>query len=409
MKKIKLFNIYKFELPLKNELNIKNNKLYGTREGLLINIETNEGLSGFGEISPLPFFHSESFKDAVLQVNELRQNSNFLQKIENLLEDTFKCDLFIESKNMGIKIPKKESNREVFEKGFTDFLFKLNSVFSEINFYPSVRTGIEMAIISLVFFNPGLEKILQSIPDPNLPVCKLIIDLKKDLKKEMTEIIKNEFKTIKIKVGRGFTEDESDSIKKIRMLIIKNHLENVVLRIDANGLWSLKEAIYFGKSIGTDLIEYMEDPLSKISEYEQFFKETQIPIALDEKLLELIDLNKINEENWKRPDYLKAIIIKPDHIGGFYKTASLIYFAKKYNIKTVLSNSFNSSLLVSFIALFAGIMNMSDVALGLDTLKLFDRNLIAEDIEIVKGRINILEIFKNIKKINYNLLSSVGF
>jgi len=409
MKKIKLFNVYKFELPLKNELNIKNNKLYGTRDGLLINIETNGGLSGFGEISPLPFFHSESYKDAVLQVNELRQNSNFLEKIENLLEDTFSSDPFMESTNMAIKILKKESYCDVFEKSFTDFLLKLNSVFSNINVYPSVRTGIEMAIISLVFFNPGLEKILESMPDPNLPVCKLITDLKKDIKKEMSEIIKNEFKTIKIKVGRGLVEDESDGIKKLKMLIIKNRLEKVKLRIDANGLWSLKEAINFGKSIGTDLIEYMEDPLGKISEYEQFFKETQIPIALDEKLMELIDLNKINEENWERPDYLKAIIIKPDHVGGFYKTASLIYFAKKYNIKTVLSNSFNSSLLVSFIALFAGIMNMCDVALGLDTLKLFDRNLIAEDIEVVKGKINILEIFRNIKKINYNLLSPVGF
>ena len=71
------------------------------------------------------------------------------------------------------------------------------------------------------------------------------------------------------------------------------------------------------------------------------------------------------------PDYVKAIIIKPDFIGGFFKTACLINFAKKNGIKPVLSNSFNSSLLVSFIALFAEMMDIGDVAMGLDTTKIF--------------------------------------
>jgi len=408
MKKIKLFNVYKFALPLKNELCIKNNKLYGSREGLLINIETTDGLSGFGEISPLPFFHRESFNDVMLQVKELKQNSFFLEKIENLLENTFSPP-FIKSKNAMSKVIKKESQREFFKNIFTGFLNKLNNIFSGVNAYPSVRTGIEMAIISLVFFNSELEIILESMPEPNLPVCKFINGLKNDLEEEISEVIKNEFKTVKLKVGRGLAQEEIESIKKIRKLLINNHLEAIRLRIDANGLWSLKEAINFGESIGVGQVEYIEDPLSKISEYEQFFKKTQIPIALDEKLLEVIDLNKINEADWECPDYLKAIIIKPDHIGGFHKTANLINFAKKYDITAVLSNSFNSSLLISFIALFAGIMNIDDVALGLDTLKLFSGNLITEDIKILKGKINILEVFRNIKKINYNLLSTVDF
>ena len=63
MEKITLFDVYKFELPLKKKLIIKNNKVC-KREGLLINIRTTSGLSGFGEISPLPFFHRESLDDA---------------------------------------------------------------------------------------------------------------------------------------------------------------------------------------------------------------------------------------------------------------------------------------------------------------------------------------------------------
>jgi o-succinylbenzoate synthase len=404
MEKIALFNVYKFDLPLNKELIVKNNKVY-KREGLIINIETSSGFSGFGEISPLPFFHTESFEDAKLQIKELKQNNFFLKKIEDL----FKNSTSFNSKKTVSKVPEKEPHDLAFTKSFTSFLNRLTDIFSGINVYPSVRSGLEMAIISLLFFNSGLKKSLKSIIDPTLPVCRLIMDLKKDLKKEILEILENEYETIKIKVGRDLLEKEIYSIKKIKMLILENQLNTIKLRIDANSLWSLQEAIYFGKSIGSSLIEYMEDPLNNISEYEQFFKETQIPVALDEKLLDLIDLNKIIRTNWKCPDYLKAIIIKPDYVGGFSKTASLIKFAGNNGIKPVLSNSFNSSLLISFIALFASMMHMNDIALGIDSLNIFSENLLTEDIKIIKGKINILEIFKNIKKINFNLLSPVGF
>ncbi len=266
-----------------------------------------------------------------------------------------------------------------------------------------------MAIISLIFFNSGYEKILRSMKYPVVPVCKLITDLKGVLKKEILEIAANEYIAVKIKVGRDLIEKEIGGIKKIRMLLLENQLNTIKLRIDANSLWSLEEAIYFGKSIGASLIEYIEDPLNNISEYEQFFEETQMPVGLDEKLLDLIDLDKINEINWKCPDYLKAIIIKPDFVGGFFKTANLVNFARKNGIKPVLSNSFNSSLLISFIVLFAEMLNIGHIALGLDTLKVFSGNLLSEDIKIIKGKISILEIFKNIKRINFNLLDPAGF
>ena len=408
MKKITLFNVYKFELPLKKELIVKNNKLY-KREGLLINIETSDGLSGLGEISPLPFFHNENIDDVRLQIKELKQNNFFLKKIESLFKKSNSFNVLINSKNIVSKNSEKELPGITSIKSFTSFLNKLNDAFSDIRVYPSVRAGFEMAIISLLFINSKLEKSLIAAKDSALPVCRLIVDLKKGLKKEILEIIKNEYKAIKIKVGRDLLEKEICSIQKIKKLILENQINTIKLRIDANSLWSLSEAIYFGKAIGSSLIEYIEDPLDNISEYEQFFTDTGIPVALDEKLPDLIDMGKINETYRKCPDYLKAIIIKPDFIGGFSKTASLLKFAHENGIKLVLSNSFNSSLLISFIVLFAGMMHLNDIPLGIDSLSFFSENLLVEDIKIIKGKINMLEVFKNIKKINLNLLSSAGF
>ena len=128
---------------------------------------------------------------------------------------------------------------------------------------------------------------------PTLQVCRLITDLKKNLKKEILEVMSDEFSAVKIKVGRDLAEKEIDSIKKIKMLILQNQKNTISLRIDANGLWDIEEAVFFGKAIGRSLIEYIEDPVDNISEYERFYKETRIPVALDEKLLDLMDSNKI--------------------------------------------------------------------------------------------------------------------
>ncbi len=408
MEKITFFNVYKFELPLKKELVVKKHRL-NKREGLLISIGISNGLCGFGEISPLPFFHNESIDDARLQIKNLKNNKMFLKNIEGLFEQQDLSDFFSDS----IKAVKKDSEDgppgSAFLKIFTGFLNKLNDLFNDSKVFPSVRTGLEMALTSLIFIRPGLEKIFKSAPYSDLQVCRLMMDLKKDPEKEILEIIKNGYSAIKIKVGRSPVEQEISSINKIKKLILQNQLNTISLRLDANSLWSLQEAVYFGKAIGSSLIEYMEDPLSNMSEYGQFFKETHIPVALDEKLPELTDLIKIKGLNGKCPDYLKAIIIKPDFAGGFFKTTGLIDFALSNGIKPVLSNSFNSSLLISYIALFAGIMHLNETPLGIDSLSLFSENLLLEDIKIIGGKINILEILDNIKKINSNLLSPAGF
>jgi o-succinylbenzoate synthase len=408
MKKITLFNVFKFELLLKKELIVKNNRL-NKREGLLLNIGTSDGFSGFGEISPLPFLHNESITEATLQVKELKKNNFFIKKMEDLFNDPDLLYCLYGLNSIFNENLETFLLREAIIKIFENFMDKLDKLFYGIKVYPSVKTGFEMALISLLFIRPGLEKIFKSSSYYNLPVCRLVMDLKKGFKKEILEVIKNEYSAVKIKVGRQSLEIEIKIIEKIKKIILENQFNTVKLRIDANGLWNLSEALYFGKAVSGSQIEYIEDPLNNIYEYEQFFKETQIPVALDEKLTDLINLSEINELNYKCPDYLRAIVIKPDFIGGFVKTSGIIKFALSNGIKPVLSNSFNSSLLISFIVIFAGIMNLNEFPLGIDSLNLFSQNLLAEDIKILKGKINILEVLNNIKKINFNLLSPAGF
>ena len=57
---------------------------------------------------------------------------------------------------------------EAFYKIISDFLIKLNSIFYGRQVYPSVRAGIEMALISLMFFDFRFEKFIKSMHDSNI-------------------------------------------------------------------------------------------------------------------------------------------------------------------------------------------------------------------------------------------------
>lgn len=408
MEKIIEFNLYKYGLPLKTALNIKNHQIT-KRSGIIINIKTSSGFSSFGEIAPLPFFHKESLSQAFLQIKEIRKD---------ILNKEIRGKAISDIKG-GSKLPQMEIlTGMVIDKGifnfnlcnyFSDGFNFLKNIFSDFGVFPSVKFGIEMALLNLYFLNPDFEINLKSTMGTALPVCRLLMDLKSDTSSEIEKIIKSGYKAIKIKVGREPAEQEISRIKKIKQLISEKSGNEIKLRLDSNGLWNLAEAVYFGNQIGNDAIEYIEDPVNDINEYKLFFKETGIPIALDEKLYDFIDINNIDKANFNDLSYLKAFIIKPDFVGGFLRASELITIAKENGIMPVLSNSFDSSLAISSIALFAGLMNLTKIPIGLDTLSCFRENLSKEDIKTAEGKINLMEVLNNINKINFNLLEPADF
>ena len=87
------------------------------------------------------------------------------------------------------------------------------------------------------------------------------------------------FQHLKIKVGRKNIISDLDTIKKI----LDIH-PNIRLRLDANGLWTFKDCLYFWEGLLqnslVNSIEYIEDPLQDIEK--NIHHLSHIPIALDE-------------------------------------------------------------------------------------------------------------------------------
>ncbi len=351
---VKKITLYKYHIALKKEIAIKG-CLLKKREGVLLKIISDDGSISLGEISPLPGLHQESLDKAI---GDLRDLSKILPGKD--LADVLK-------------------NRMA----------------------SSVRYGLEMAMMHKVFSD--LARSLKKDRAVLIPVSALAFAASKNIKEEIKKIIDKGYANIKVKVGRARLDQEIIAINHISDML-SNEKKDIRLRIDSNASWDLKDAVHFAKSIDKRHIDYIEDPIRQIKEYPIFYQETELPIALDERFEDFEKEFALSGEI----GFLKAVIIKPNYIGGFSRSEEIINEYGKKGICCVLSNSFETGLSISSIILFACRMGLADVAIGIDTLKYFKNDILKNPITIQEGCIDLSQIELDENNIDFSILEKIS-
>jgi len=190
-------------------------------------------------------------------------------------------------------------------------------------------------------------------------------------------LLKEGFETLKIKVGRDNYKEDIEVLKTVREKLG----DDFKIRIDANGKWSLKEAVKILNSIKRYKIEYVEQPVNKMKDFIELKKEVDIPVAADESIRTIKDAE--NFINKKAVDFL---ILKPMMLGGIIPTLKIIESCERKNIGTVITSSFESSLGRSF-AIFGATTVKNNIAHGLNTSKYFVNDLFADHYPVKNGKI----------------------
>ena len=156
--------------------------------------------------------------------------------------------------------------------------------------------------------------------------------------------------------------------------------EDFTLRLDANGTWSLADAMKNAEALeryrGT--IEYLEQPVRTLAEFKQLKAHTSIPLAADEsiRLSHFEDLGELASV----ADYA---ILKAIPLGGIERALEL---AEHITIPIVVSGSLDTS-----IGLIQGIELASrinpDIAHGFGTGLLFKEDVVSEPVVPMNGRV----------------------
>ena len=268
------------------------------------------------------------------------------------------------------------------EKEATDLIEKLSKIHESEAIivdqlvppaFPALRFALETALLDLQ--NGGRRMICQNdfshgkIP---IPINGLVWMGDRELmRKRIDEKLRDGFDCIKIKIGAINFEDELSLIRYIRE---QYSPEQVTIRLDANGAFAPREALYKLEKLSVFHIHSIEQPIRQgqwkaMAELCQY---APVPVALDE---ELIGISGVHEKKailkQIKPAY---IILKPTLTGGLRHSAEWIRLAEERGIGWWVTSALESSIGLNAIAQFTANYPVT-LPQGLGTGRLFHNNI----------------------------------
>ncbi len=357
---------YRYCLPLRRPLQLRDVTLK-ERTGFLVCLRSPSGHAGWGEVAPLPGFSAESFEEA------LRQAGGVVATVvyRNLDDD---------------------------EPRFTGLR-------RQDSFHPSVRFGMESALLSLRAANAGTHpaKLLNESPPDRIAVNALLTGTGKSVVDEAIRLAERGYAAVKLKVGHGPLRDEAATVRDLRAELPGA----VAIRLDANRAWNFEDACEFSAAIDPETIAYIEEPLVDPGNLLEFHAKTGAPYAVDETLQDIgwRVASSVREHGKEQLDLLPAYpqvhlvdaalhatawIVKPTLLGAPLEFYSSSAPSHGYGGPVVVSSSFETGMGLVSLANLAAAANHGSIPVGLDTQSWLADDTLEEELIDVNGTCDVI-------------------
>ncbi len=164
----------------------------------------------------------------------------------------------------------------------------------------------------------------------------------------------NKFKALKVKLGspEGIEADKA----MFTQVIESSSKYGVKIRVDANGGWSVEEAIAMMKWLAGRGCEYVEQPLVAGREVDlpHIYKNRPLPIFVDESCCYASDIPAYGQ-------VVDGVNLKLMKCGGITEALNIIATAKAFNLKTMIGCMGESSMAISAGAAISGLLDYIDL------------------------------------------------
>ena len=261
--------------------------------------------------------------------------------------------------------------------------------------FPSIQFGVEMAFQSLISANPFLLFPSNfTTQEKSIPINGLVwMGDESYMLQQIKEKIENGFRCIKLKIGAIEFKIELQLLSFIRKHFDAKQIE---IRVDANGAFSVTEALDKLHQLSKYKIHSIEQPIAKgnAKVMSDLCKKTPIPIALDEELIGVFSIN--DKEALLQKVKPQFIILKPSFVGGFRGTQEWIQLAEKQGIAWWVTSALESNIGLNAIAQWTFMQN-SNLPQGLGTGALYTNNFSCP-LEVSNGQL----WYKNNQKWDFN-------
>ena len=184
--------------------------------------------------------------------------------------------------------------------------------------------------------------------------------------------------TFKVKVGSNASEDIA------RINVLRSLRPNAKLRIDANGLLSVEQAVSLLQLVGD--IEYIEQPCATVEELRELKKRVDVKIVGDEILRKAKDPFAIDLSG--AVDYL---MLKVQPLGGIKRAHQI---AEHHKLPVVVSSALESAVGINYGLTLAASFEEMKFDCGLGTGSLLAKNV--AQLPIIDGKIHISDVVPNL-------------
>jgi O-succinylbenzoate synthase len=180
--------------------------------------------------------------------------------------------------------------------------------------------------------------------------------------------------TAKVKVAEpGQTlQDDLERVEAVRDAIGAGQV-----RIDANGGWSVEEALRALKELGRFDLEYVEQPCASVEDLAAVRRRTNVLVAADESIRRAEDPLLV-----KKLDAADIAVLKVQPIGG---VRACLDIAEQIGLPVVVSSALETSIGIAAGVALAAALPELPYACGLATVSMFTAEVVSEPLLPVNG------------------------
>jgi len=186
--------------------------------------------------------------------------------------------------------------------------------------------------------------------------------------------------TAKVKVAeRGQSlADDLDRVEAVRSALGPSGR----IRVDANGAWSVDEAVTALRSLARFSLEYAEQPCASVEELAQVRRRAAVPVAADESIRRAADPYRVRDL-----DAADVAVLKVQPLGG---VRACLEIAERIGLPVVVSSALETSVGIAAGVALAAALPELPYACGLATVSMFTADVVAEPLVPVKGRLPVV-------------------
>lgn len=318
------------------------------REGAIVRVRTDTGVTGIGEIAPLPSHGTAS-------------NAQCLSTLERIATRLLGEDI-------------------------DALVVKLDALIGEGARYAPLRCGVETAALDALARAEGVSVAsLLSKHAVRAVAVNALIDAVAcaDASAAAERAVACGFRDIKLKAGVARSMPEEVA----RVAAVRDAAgPDVRLRLDANGAWTEEQAIATIRAIAPYDIDLVEQPVppGDIAALRRVRAAVATPIAADESVggvgtvRALVDARAVD-----------AIVVKLPVAGGVRRATESCELALAAGLGAIVTSALDCGIGVAAALQLAAALPPASRGCGLATLGLLEDDLIVEELRIVSGRMEV--------------------